>query len=67
MDTYEEVIYECPDDTFIAIMEDCVNNNLYDKKRKYLNGINEICVYEDGGETKDIENEDVIHRCIAEN
>ena len=28
LDTYEEVIYECPDDTSPAVMEECVNKTL---------------------------------------
>ena len=67
MDTYKEVIDECPDDTFTSMMEDCVNRNLSDKNKNLLNEINQIGLYEDGGETKYIENKDVIHRDIAEN
>ena len=44
-----------------------MNNNLDDRNRKYLNEINEIGVDEEGGETKDIENQYVIHIDITEN
>ena len=44
MDTYDEVIYECSDDTPTAMMEDCVNNNLDDTNTNYLNEVNEIIV-----------------------
>ena len=49
LDTYKEVIDECPDDTSTDMMEDGVNKNLDDTNKKYLNEINEIGVYEDGG------------------
>ena len=49
MDTYKELIYEFPDDTSTALMEDCFNNNLDDINKKCLNEINEIGVDEDGG------------------
>ena len=38
------VIDEFPDDTSTSTMEDCVNNNLDDINRKYLNEINETGV-----------------------
>ena len=44
-----EVIYECPDDTSPVVIEDCVNKNLDDITRKYLNEINQIGVDEEGG------------------
>ena len=44
-----------------------VNKNLDDTKIKGLNDINYIGVDEEGGENKDIENENVIHRHITEN
>ena len=56
MDSYNEVIYECPYDTSTAMIEDFVNKHLDDTNRNYLNQINYICVDEEGGETKDIEN-----------
>ena len=45
-----EVIYECPDETSTFVMEDCVNKNLDDTTRKYLNAINDIGVDKEGGE-----------------
>ena len=57
-----EVIYECPNDKSPVVMEDCVNKNLDDITRRYLNDINEIGVYEERVENKFIENEYVIHR-----
>ena len=42
-----ELIYELPGDTSPVVMEDCVNNNLDDITRKYLNEINDIGVDED--------------------
>ena len=50
-----------------SMIEDGVNKNLDDKNIKYLNEINDIGVYEKGGETKDIENENVTHRDITVN
>ena len=47
MEVYE-VIYECPDDTYPLSMAYCVNKNLDDITRKYLNEKNEIGVYEEG-------------------
>ena len=44
IDTCNEVIHEFPYDTSIDMMEDCVKKNLDDRKRKYLNEINEIGV-----------------------
>ena len=35
MDTYKDVIDELPDDTSIAMMQYCVNNNLDDTNKKY--------------------------------
>ena len=67
MDTYKKVIYECTHDTSTAMMEDCVNKHLDDTNKIYFNEINEIGVDEDGGQTKYIGNEDVIHRYITEN
>ena len=49
------------------MIEYSVDNNLDDTNRKYLNEINEIGVDEWRGETKYIENEDVISRDITEN
>ena len=48
MDTYKEVIYECPDDTFLDILQDCVNENLDDKKD--LNQVNAIGLDDKYGE-----------------
>ena len=57
MDTYEEVIDECSHNTPIAMMEDGVNKNLYDTNKNYLNEVSKIGVdYQEGEETKDIEN-----------
>ena len=67
MDTNKGVMDECQDDTSIAMMQDCVNKNLDNINRKHLNEINEIGVDVEWVETKDIENEDVIHRNITEN
>ena len=47
-------------------MEDCVNKNLDDTTRKYLNETNEIGVYEEGGDFF-TENEYVIHIYVTEN
>ena len=44
------VIYECLYDTYSVVMEEFVNNNLDDTTIKYLNEINEIGVYEEGGD-----------------
>ena len=49
------------------MIEYCVNKNLDDRNRKYFNEIDDIDVDEEVGETKDIENEDLIHREITEN
>ena len=46
---------------------DSMNNNLNDTNREDLNEIKNICVYEWRVQTKDIENEDVIHRYITDN
>ena len=55
MDTCEEVIYECSDDTPTAIMEHCANINVDDTTKNYLNEINDIGVdEEEGEETKKI-------------
>ena len=43
MYTYKEFIYEFPDDTSVAMIEDCVNKNLDDTKKTF-NEINEIGV-----------------------
>ena len=51
-----ELIYKLPGDTSPVVMEDCVNNNLDDITRKYLNEINDIGVDEDVWENKFIEN-----------
>ena len=68
LDTYEEVIYECSNDTPTDMMEDCVNKNLDDTNKNYFNEVSEIGVdYEEGEETKDIENEGIIHRYMNEN
>ena len=45
-----EVRDEFPDDTSSVVMEDCLNSNLYNITRKYLNEINEIGLDEEGGE-----------------
>ena len=50
-----EVIYGFPDDTYPVLIEDCLNNNLDDITRNYLNEINEIGVVEWRGETKYID------------
>ena len=49
------------------MMEHFVNNNLDDINRKYLNEKYEIGVDEEGGETKDIQNEDLVNRDNTEN
>ena len=49
------------------MMEDCVNKILDDANKKYLYELNEIVVNEEGGYTKDIENEGTIHRDMTEN
>ena len=67
LDTYKEVIDKCLDDTSTNTMEDCVNDNLYYTDKKYLNKVNQIGIYEEGEETKDIENKGVIHIYIAKN
>ena len=48
------------------MMDDCVNKNLDDRNRK-MNEINDIGVYREKVETKDIDNEDVTPRGIIEN
>ena len=35
-DTLEEVIKELPDDTSPVVMDDCVNEGLYDSNQNYL-------------------------------
>ena len=52
MDTYKEVIDECPADTFTDMMEAFNNKNLDDTSKKYLNELNDIGVDEEGVETK---------------
>ena len=48
--------------------EGLCNKNLDDTNKNYFNKVSEIGVdYEEGEETKDIENKGVIHRDIAEN
>ena len=56
MDTYEEVIDECSDDSPTDMMKDFVNKNLDDTNKNNLNEVNEIGVYEEGEATKDIKN-----------
>ena len=60
LDTYKQVINECIDDTSTAVVGYCVDKNL--NFFLMFNNINEIGVDEDGGETKDIEEENIIHR-----
>ena len=50
MDTFEEVIYECPDETSPAMMQDSVNNNLDDNNNNYLNEVNDTGIYDKEGE-----------------
>ena len=45
-----EVRDEFLDETSSVFMEDCLNSNLYNITRKYLNEINEIGLDEEGGE-----------------
>ena len=52
MNTYEEVIDELPQYTTTTMMEDCVDKNLDNITRKYLNEINEIGVNEEEEEKK---------------
>ena len=49
------------------MIEDFVNKNPDDTNSKYFNEINHIGLDEEGGETKVIGNEDLIHRDITEN
>ena len=67
MDTHKEVIDKCPDEKPIAMMEYCVNKDLDYTSKKCLNNINGTGVDKEGGETKDIENEYVIHIDINKN
>ena len=48
------------------MIEACMNKKLDDTSKIYLNEINEIDVEEQGVETKNIENEDVIDIYITE-
>ena len=66
MNTYKEVIDRLPDETPTTMMGDCVNKNLDDLK-KSMNDINEIGVDGQEVETKDINNEYIIHRYMTEN
>ena len=43
---------EFPHDTYPVVMEYCVNKNLDDISRKYLNDMNDIGVNEEGREKK---------------
>ena len=52
MDTYKGVIDEYPGETSTSILDYCVNRNLYDTNKKYLNEVNDIEIYEEGVETK---------------
>ena len=54
MNTYKQVIDECPDETSTTMMEDCVNKNLDDRNRKGLNEITDIGVEVERVENKDI-------------
>ena len=68
MNTNEEVIDECSDDTPTAMMEDYINNNLGDTNKNNFNEVNQIGLDdEEGEETKYVENEGEIHRDITEN
>ena len=67
MNTYKEVVYECPNETSIVLMKNCVNKNLDHNNRKIWIYITGIGIDAEGKKTKEIDNEYVIHRDNTEN
>ena len=55
MDTYEEVIDECSDDSPTDMMKDFVNKNLDDTNKNNLNEVNEI-----GVDNKEVEEKKIL-------
>ena len=49
MDTFEEVIYECPHDTSTNMMENNINENLNDNNKNNLNDLNETGLDDEEG------------------
>ena len=49
MDTFEEVIDECPYDTSPNLMEDCLNENLDDNNKTDFIEVNDTGIYNGEG------------------